>query len=730
MVERLARLRDDARANPDLNPFLADLLADRLQAALHQAEAAGNAPRILALRPALALQELNAGRTLVALRHYEAYQATLDAATWRLDSAQSTDLAIRTAVAHLRLGEEQNCLLNHNSESCLFPIQGGGVHALSGGSRGALRVLNAHLKRNPHDLHARWLLNLAHMTLGSYPLRVPPDQLIPPDAFASEYPMPRFHDVAGQLGVDVDDLSGGVVAEDFNNDGLIDLMVSASGLNSPLRLFLNGGDGTFPERTVEAGLSGLHGGLNLVQTDYDNDGHADVLVLRGGWLGRGGHHPNSLLRNNGDGTFDDVTEAAGLLSFHPTQTAAWLDYDSDGDLDLFVGNESRPDDPNPCELFRNNGDRTFTECAQAAGLAITAFVKGVTAGDFNLDGRPDLYLSVVDGPNLLFRNDGPAPGPDAGWHFTDVARSAGVTEPIHSFPTWFWDYDNDGWPDLFVCGYRWRGAGDVAADYLGLPTDAERPRLYHNNRDGTFADVTSASRLSRVILGMGANYGDFDNDGWLDLYVGTGDPDLAALVPNRAFRNAGNGTFQDVTSSSGLGHLQKGHGIAFADFDNDGDQDIYAVLGGALTGDHYRNALFLNPTRDQAWITLKLEGTRSNRAALGARIEVAGESPSGPRTIHRTVSPGGSFGASPLRREIGLGDITTIQSIQVHWPGPGHSQTFSNLATGRFYHLIEGQPQPRESRPPSPPLGKGTSPHPHPQASHGDPIKPRLQPPE
>jgi hypothetical protein len=717
MVERLTHLRDEAHAHPDLNPFLADVLADRLQAALREAEAAGNAPRLLALRPALALQELNAGRTLAALRQYEAYQATLDTATWRLDSSQSADLALRTAVAHLRLGEEQNCLLHHHAESCVFPIQGAGIHALSGGSRGAIRVLTAFLKRNPHNLHARWLLNLAHMTLGSYPLHVPADQLIPPGAFASEFPMPRFQDVAGQLGVDVEDLSGGVVAEDFDNDGLIDLMVSASGLSSPLRLFRNGGDGRFHERTVEAGLSGLHGGLNLVQTDYDNDGHADVLVLRGGWLGRGGHHPNSLLRNNGDGTFDDVTEAAGLLSYHPTQTAAWFDYDGDGDLDLFVGNESRPDDPNPCELFRNNGDRTFTECARPCGLDITAFVKGVTAGDFNLDGRPDLYVSVVDGPNLLLRNDGPASPSESGWRFTEVARSAGVIEPIHSFPTWFWDYDNDGWPDLFVCGYRWRGAGDVAADYLGLPTDAERPRLYRNNRDGTFTDVTQASRLSRVILGMGANYGDFDNDGWLDFYVGTGDPDLAALVPNRAFRNAGNGTFQEVTAATGLGHLQKGHGIAFADFDNDGDQDLYAVLGGALTGDRYRNALFLNPSHDTAWVTLKLEGTRSNRAALGARIELIGESPSGLRTIHRTVSPGGSFGASPLRREIGLGDITTIQSIHVRWPGPGQTQTFTNLATGRFYHLIEGHPLPRESRPPTLRLRSEPSPHPHPQTS-------------
>src|SRR5258706_8774833 len=165
------------------------------------------------------------------------------------------------------------------------------------------------------------------MTLGDYPERVPKAWLIPPAAFASEYDIGRFHDRASDLGVDVDDLAGGSIAEDFDGDGNLDIMASSTGLNGPLRYFHNNADGTFSERTTEAGLTGEVPGLNIVQTDYDNDGRPDVLILRGGGQGKAGHLPKALLHNKGDGTFDDVTEQAGLLSFHPTQTAAWFDYD-------------------------------------------------------------------------------------------------------------------------------------------------------------------------------------------------------------------------------------------------------------------------------------------------------------------------------------------------------------------------------------------------------------------
>jgi hypothetical protein len=233
----------------------------------------------------------------------------------------------------------------------------------------------------------------------------------------------------------------------------------------------------------------------------------------------------------------------------------------------------------------------------------------------------------------------------------------------------------------------------MAADYLGLPHQGERARLFHNNRNGTFTDVTKEAGLYKVLHAMGANFGDLDNDGWLDFYLGTGDPDFATLIPNRAFRNNGGKNFQDVTTATGTGHLQKGHAVAFADLDNNGNQDIYAVMGGAYTGDNYRNALFLNPINTNHWITLKLEGVRSNRAALGARIRVNVETAGGPRAIYKTVSTGGSFGASPLRQEIGLGQARSIQSVEISWPATGQTQTLTNLGLDQFYRVKEGAAQ-------------------------------------
>src|SRR5690606_75963 len=158
----------------------------------------------------------------------------------------------------------------------------------------------------------------------------------------------------------------------------------------------------------------------------------------------------------------------------------------------------------------------------------------------------------------------------------------------------------------------------------------------------------------QVIHTMGCNFGDLDNDGWLDAYLGTGDPDFATLVPSRMFRNDGGRRFQDVTTSGGFGQLQKGHGVAFGDIDNDGDQDIYSVVGGAVAADHYHNQLFANPGHGNRSIKLVLEGVTSNRPAIGARIKVVAETASGERVLHRVVGSGGSFGAHAMRQEIGL----------------------------------------------------------------------------
>ena len=324
---------------------------------------------------------------------------------------------------------------------------------------------------------------------------------------------------------------------------------------------------------------------------------------------------------------------------------------------------------------------------------MVGYVKAVVSADYNNDGRPDLYVSRRDGANHLFRNDGPA-GPAAaggrpGWKFTDVAKEAGVTEPFRSFSAWFFDYDNDGWTDLFVNGYYIQDVGDVAADVLGLPHAAERARLYRNRGDGTFSDVSRATGVHRLLHTMGCNFGDLDNDGWLDFYVGTGDPEFATLIPNRMFRNDGGRRFQDVTTAGGFGQLQKGHGIVFGDLDNDGDQDIYSVVGGAIVTDNYHNQLFANPGHGHHWLKLELSGTKTNRAGVGARVKVTVRTPAGEREIHRTVGTGGSFGSAPFRLEIGLGEATEIVRAEVLWPATGRRQTVTGLEPDRAYLVRE-----------------------------------------
>jgi hypothetical protein len=599
------------------------------------------------------------------------------------------------AICYYRLGVQENCMARPNPERCLMPIRGAGVHTEQRGARAAIKELTALLRDDPEDLGTRWLLNMAYMILGEYPDRVPRPWLVPPPVFASEYDVGRFPNVAERAGLDVFNHAGGAVMEDFDGDRLLDIMVSSMGPRDQLRLFRNEGNGRFTETTETAGLKGEVGGLNIVHADYDNDGDADVLVLRGGWMMLGGRYPNSLLRNRGDGAFEDVTEEAGLLSFHPTQTGAWGDYDNDGWLDLFIGNESMaPEDPHPSELYRNNRDGTFTDRTVNLKQADLGYVKGVAWGDYNNDERQDLYVSVKGGPNRLFRNDGKRtfPGPRGeDWRFTDVTTAAGVADPPNAFPTWFWDYDNDGWLDLFVAGYVPTDVDDVAGMYLGRPTRTDMPRLYRNNRDGTFTDVTGAARLGRVALPMGANFGDLDNDGYPDAYFGTGQPNFEIIIPNRLFRNVEGRFFQEVTESAHVGHLQKGHGVAFGDIDNDGDQDIFEQMGGFYESDVAQNVLYENPGHGNRWITLRLEGRRSNRSAIGTRIRVQVMTPRGGRDIFATAGWGGSFGGNSLQQEIGLGDATSIIAIEVTWPATGEVQIFRGVEPDRVYRVVEGE---------------------------------------
>lgn len=616
--------------------------------------------------------------------------------TFTYENANSRNVLLaEMGMAYLRLGERNNCVSGHASESCIMPIRGNGIHQSKTGSQKAIAIYETLLAANPDDLDSRWLLNIAYMTLGEYPGKVPAKWLIPDLDKTGKFRVKPFEDIAPGLKLNVNNRAGGVIADDFNNDGYLDLVTSAWGLDDPMYFMLNNGDGTFSDRSQASGINTIMGGLNITSTDYNNDGWTDIFVLRGGWQAQGGfgNQPNSLLRNNGDGTFTDVTIDAGLLSFHPTQTATWNDFNNDGWLDVFIGNEAMSaTDIHPCELYLNNRNGTFTNIATPQLLDIAAFVKGVTSGDYNNDGWADIFISTQNGQLLLLENL-KALGQTA--VFGIVSEKAGLKQSTRTFGTGFFDYDNDGWLDIFICNYDFqRPLSYYAAKEALSPSEDVTGKLcfYRNNRNGTFSDVTKSVGVNQIVFAMGNNFGDIDNDGFLDLYFGTGNPNYRSLVPNKMFKNLGGKKFVDVTASARVGNLQKGHGISFADLDNDGDQDLYAEMGGAFHGDGYPSALYLNPGQsDNNWICLKLEGVKSNRAAIGAKVTVKFQENGQQRIVYREVNSGASFGCSPLRREIGIGQATVIDEIIVTWPATGIIQSVKNVQPNQFIKIKEGQ---------------------------------------
>jgi hypothetical protein len=600
------------------------------------------------------------------------------------------------AIAYMRVGERSNCMLNHNGSSCIFPIKDGGVHTLRTGSSRAIATYETILRAHPDDYESKWLLNIAFMTLGGYPQSVPKEFLLPGLDADKAFKVKPFTDMAADLGLNINGKAGGVIVDDFNNDGYLDIITSGWGIGDPMHYFQNNQDGTFSDLTGKSGLKGITGGLNIQQTDYNNDGNTDIFVLRGAWNSNGyGNQPSSLLRNNGDGTFTDVTIPSGLLFYHPTQAAVWADFNNDGWLDVFIGTENTGHmdigGSHKCMLYINNHDGTFTDVAQNAHCDMRAFVKGVTAGDFNNDGWQDIFVSTLDGKKYLLKNKGKA---GHGVDFEDVTVKSGIDGNRNgTFTTWFYDYNNDGWPDIMVADYRFTKslAYYAGAEAAGNPVpQAGNIYLYKNNHNGTFTDVTKETGLDKVVYSMGANFGDIDNDGYPDMYFGTGNPDFKSLVPNKLFKNMGGKTFADVTASSRMGNLQKGHGVAFADLRNNGMQDIFIEMGGAYYGDSYTSSLYVNPGQsNNNWISLKLDGVKANRAAIGSHIKVTFTENGVKRSVYKDVNSGGSFGSSPLRQEIGIGQARVIDEIEIKWAGTQTIQHFNNIAPNQFLHITE-----------------------------------------
>lgn len=679
MVATLAKLRDEALRS---NPFFGIEPLEQAKRSLG-ALPAGEKPkqRWMLLRE-IGSHLLRLGRADDAVRACNEASTLVQKHPKMFALNEAVDTAFELGLAYFRLGETANCVAQHCEASCIFPIQGGGIHTDKHGATQALALFTWVLQNKPDHPAAHWLANLAAMTLGEHPEKVPEKFRIDFARLTSDATFPRFADVARELGLAEPSLAGGVVADDFDGDGVTDLINCNWGAPEPVRFWKGLAGGRFEDRTREAGLEGITGGLHLTQADFDNDGDLDVLVLRGAWMRQHGCWPNSLLRNEGKGRFVDVTYLVGLAEpMLPTQTAAWADYDKDGDLDLYVGNEASAEQPAPSQLWRNDGAR-FVDVATAAGVTNDRYAKGAAWGDVDGDGRPDLYVSNNGQSNRLYRNKGDGA-------FEDIAARAGVEGPTASFSTWFFDFDNDGALDLFVASYypflepyvAWAASGSRSF---------EAQALYKGDGRGSFRDVTHQVGLARPNCTMGSNFADLDNDGFDDLYLATGYPNYEGLMPNLTLRNLGGKSFVDVTVQSGMGHLQKGHGVAIFDFDGDGDLDVYEDLGGAFPGDAFASALFRNPGNANNWVEVRLIGTRSNRSAIGARIRVEVRDKESTRSIWSLVSCGSSFGGNPLTRHIGLGAAERVELLEIFWPS-GETQTFRELAAKRRVTVVEGE---------------------------------------
>ncbi len=704
MIDALRQIAD--RTDVD-NPWLGEGRRTAARERLGPAEAGGDRVALFRALLDLAEQDLRMGDETVAMTTSPPPTSSSPSSAAASTSVRHPRAVFRLAVAHLRYGESQNCSARHNANSCILPIRGAGVHADPEGSRQAIRYFEEVMSRVPQSsplfVKTVWLANIAHMTLGDYP-HGGARELPHPDPRCSRptQPFPHFENVAPEpSGVGTWSLSGGAVFDDFDGDGDLDLLTTTFDTRGDPRLLQERRRGAASTAPSRAGLTGLFGGLNLVQSDYDNDGDLDVYVLRGAWLYAAGRHPGSLLAQRRHGRFTDVTFAAGGLGAHrgPTQTGGLGRRTTTTATSISTSATStaptpttRPT-PAPSSTRRASSTATtatgtFTEVAAAAGVRAARVRQGRRVRRLRQRRRPrPLRLGPRRGRTICSATTATA-------RFTDVTAEAGVGAPIASFPVWFWDFDNDGNLDLYVSTYA--GAEDtvalVAASYFGLdsavraaaPLPRRRPRPVRGRGRGDRGCAASTPA-------MGSNFGDLDNDGWLDFYLGTGYPNYEGLMPNVLYR--------DRRGQELRRRHDGGRSRPPAEGTRGGDRRLRRRRrSGPVRADGRRlSRATASPTRcsrTPATATTgsasSWSGTRSNRAGDRRAHPRRHRSRAAPaRSIYRTVGSGGSFGCNPLRQTIGLGQAERVERLEVWWPASGERQAWTGLAADTVVRIVE-----------------------------------------
>jgi tetratricopeptide (TPR) repeat protein len=538
----------------------------------------------------------------------------------------------------------------------------------------AARIGSEALVADPDNQRALAWLWLTAQKMGGYPDFIPPEHRMEMKV-GYDTPTVEFEDIAAKVGLDKTSAGRGLAIFDYNNDGLLDVVISAA--HGGINLFRNNGDGTFTDVSVESGLDVCLTSFAIAVGDYNNDGYPDLFVTRLGFFSGLGQ----LFRNNGDGTFTDVTQEAGLGIWGPAFTAAWVDYDCDGRLDLFVANNLGGlfDRKTPNRLFHNNGDGTFTDVTEQARLSTFWPTIGAAWGDYNNDGYPDLFLSNSLGHSQLYRNNGDGT-------FTDVSQEAGVTEYCIGGASFWCDYNNDGLLDIVQ--WCWSDHEDVihTMRYGEGPPDGQPHRIYQNNGDGTFTLRNRDIGLTGCFGSMSGNAGDFNNDGYLDLVLGNGSPRMDRLEPPILLEFDGN-RFRNITFAAGLPFYGKGHGATMADLFGDGRLSVLIASGGAYPGDLLTMRVFYPKRLAGNYLNVRLDGVKSNRSAIGARLSLR----AGGRSQYREVSGGSNFGCLPFEQHFGLAEIPAVDSLEIRWPS-GLLQRFENLPVNTTIRVTEGQP--------------------------------------